>query len=183
MCVAGACLGQAADLPGFAVMRGADDPESISMVTAYERMVRGHLIGNRNRGISFLAYEVRLGRKPAVELFEYARAGWEQLVILQIDTATAICMDREVIESRDELAERIGTARQAEDALRQRIYEGAFEVLDEKGRERLTRYVAASRADITTSSYDIGSAITESQDSLSTMLGRVCAYAADRSNQ
>ena len=33
------------------------------------------------------------------------------------------------------------------------------------------------------SSYDIGSSITQSQDSLATMLGRVCAYAADLPDQ
>lgn len=175
----GLAFAQVAGLPGFEVTRGSENPDAIPLVKAYEGMVRGHLIGDPDRGIEFLSYNVRLNRESARELFDYAREGWAQIVALQLEEAQSICDGREDIVSKSALAQRILSARENEDALRSTIFEGAFEILDERNGERLRRYVEKARADITTSSYDIERSITESADPLATMITRVCAHVRD----
>jgi hypothetical protein len=175
----GVAYAQDVQQPGFRVMRGAEDPESIPMVTAYERIVRGHLIGDTQRGIEFLSYRVRLNRQSAIELFAYARDGWRQIVAMQLSQAAAICADREQFQGKSELAVRIKADVDSVDALRQSLFDGALELLDEKNRERLRDYVSDFRAEITTNTYDVERSIAESPESLGTMIGNVCAYVDD----
>lgn len=174
-----AAFAQDSPLPGFHVIRGADDPAAIPMVKAYESMVRGHLIGDESRGTRFLSRQVRLSREGAAALFAYARDGWRRLVALQLGEADAICADREAIRTRPGLAERILAARAREDAMRAEIFAGALELLDAEDRERLDRFLSESRSQITTSDYDIERAITESPDTVRNMLIRVCAHVRD----
>lgn len=172
-------VAQDAQQPGFKVMRGAEDPESIPMVTAYERIVRGHLIGDPQRGIEFLSYRVRLNRQSATELYTYARDGWAQIVAMQLSQAADICAGREAFQTKAELAVRIKADVDSVDALRQSLFDGALELLDDRNSERLWNYVADYRAEITTTTYDVERSIAESPESLGTMTGNVCAYVND----
>ena len=172
----GMSVAQETAVPGVTVLHGSDDPESIPMVEAYEGIVSGYLLGSSDRGTSFLVYRVGLRRKTAAELVSYARDGWRQVIVLKLSEADAICADRENIQSKAVLVQRLKSATERQDALRRRVYDGAFELLDETNARRFRRYVADYRSELTINSKDIERFVMESPDSLRTMIVNVCSF-------
>jgi hypothetical protein len=171
-----AAMGQEAITRDVTVTRGADDPDAISMVDAYEAMVQGHLLGSEQRGINFLANEVRLGRRNATAVYAYVQDGLKEVIALRLYVADAICSERDRIQSKSDLAEQILWGTGQENALRSQVFAGVFDLLDERDGKRFRRYVEKTRDEITVNSRDVERSILESEDSLVVMLGRLCAY-------
>jgi hypothetical protein len=172
----GMSVAQESAVPGVTVLHGSDDPESIPMVEAYEAIVSGYLLGSSDRGTNFLVYRVGLRRKTAAELVSYARERWKQVIALKLSEAQAICADRENIQSKSVLVQRLKSATERQDALRRQVYDGAFELLDETNGRRFRRYVADYRSELTISSKDIERFVLASPDSLRTMIVNVCSF-------